>query len=62
MAAATDDETRAALYEQFNKIWDENMWVVLSSSRKLQWVRSKKVATLDVNDYSMPDTAGMALA
>jgi peptide/nickel transport system substrate-binding protein len=62
MAAATDDETRAELYKKFNEIWDENMWVVLSSSRKLQWVRSKKVATLDVNDYSMPDTAGMALA
>lgn len=62
IAAAGDDTTRAALYKQFNQIWDENMWVVLSSSRRLQWVTSNKVANLNVNDYSMPDLAGLGMA
>lgn len=62
MAAAGDDETRAGLYKQFNKIWDDNMWVLLSSSRRLQWVTSKDVANLSINDYSMPDLAGVGMA
>jgi ABC-type transport system substrate-binding protein len=62
IAAAQDDDARTDLYKQFNKIWDENTWVILSSSRKLQWVTSKKVGTFSTDDYSMPNTAEMALA
>jgi hypothetical protein len=38
------------------------MWVLLSSSRRLQWVTSKDVANLSINDYSMPDLAGVGMA
>lgn len=62
IAAARDDDTRASLYKHFNEIWDENMWVTLTSTRQMQWVSTKKVASLTTNDYSIPDTVGMALA
>lgn len=54
MAAATTADARKALYAQFNKIWDNDMWVFLTCSQTFQWLTKKAIGGFTVNDFSVP--------
>lgn len=62
LAAAKTSEERAALYKEFNEIWDENMWVMTVNDRRVQWVAGKNVANFQLSDWSIPllDKVGRA--
>lgn len=62
LAAAKTSEERQELYKEFNQIWDENMWVMCVTDRRVQWVAGKNVASFQLSDWSIPllDKAGRA--
>lgn len=61
MAAATTAEQRKPLYAEFNKLWDQDMWVFLVCSQTFQWLTRKNVAGFSVNEFSVPTMEQVSL-
>lgn len=55
IAAARTDSARTDLYKQFNKQWDDAMWVFQTVGSKSQWVLGKRVAGFQQNDFFAPN-------
>jgi ABC-type transport system substrate-binding protein len=62
IAAAKTTDERKALYQAFNKIWDDEMWVFLTVSQPDQYVANKKVKNFSLNDFSAPSMAKVGLS
>lgn len=55
MNAARTDEERKKLYAEFNTLWAEDVWVMLITDIKDQWILSKDVAGFKIDDYDVPN-------
>jgi len=62
IAAARTQEERNELYREFNRIWDEDMWVFLITDVKDQWVVSKDIANFSIDAFDGPNWEDVGLA
>jgi peptide/nickel transport system substrate-binding protein len=62
MEAARTEEERQETYREFNQLWEENMWVMLMTDVKDQWIASDEVAGFRINAFDAPywETIGRA--